>query len=132
MIENYDHGKHYDKMVDWLAHKGMAKPDPSFFPDVGYCVDGNAIGFLLKTNSRQCFVDQVAANPHAAPGERLRALNTLFELLEEKAKEAGCGLIASFTEIPRMKEEFLAHGYRALPRVVVFLKHFKGVPKCHS
>lgn len=126
MIAKYEHDKHYTQLVDWLAHKNMPKPDPTFFSDCGYCIDGNAIGFLLKTNSRQCYLDHVAANPHVSREKRDLALNTLFHVIETKAKEEGFGLIIALSEIPSMKERLLDHSYRAYRDFTPFFKFLRG------
>ena len=130
MIVKYEHEKHYDSLVDWLAHKNMPKPDPSYFSDCGFCIDGNAIGFLFKTNSRQCYMDHVAANPHVDKEARDRSLDTLFRVIEVTAKEAGFGLIIALAELPSMKARFLDHSYRAYRDFTLFYK-LLGDRKCH-
>lgn len=122
MIEKYSHDKHYDKLVDWLARRGMAKPDPEFLSDVGFCIEGNAIGFLYKTNSKAAYFDNVAANPTIEKEDRDRALNILFRIIEERAKEAGYKVIFATTSLPSVMERLSDHGYNGHQLVKLFFK----------
>lgn len=130
MIEKYEHGTHYDKLVVWCAHKGLPKPNPALLPWDGYCIDGIAMGFLLKTNSRQAFIDHVAADPEATPEERDKALNTLFSFLEDEAIAAGFAVTISYSNVPAIEKRLMARGYSAHKNFSILLKTFPGALLC--
>lgn len=127
MIEAYSHDRHYAMLGDWLRARGITIPPPRLFSDHGYCVDRTAIGFLFRhPNCGQAFIDNIAANPEATPGERDVALDTLLRQLAADARHAGCEAITILGNLPAMKRRFEKLGYRAHGDYTLYVQHFSG------
>jgi len=125
MIRNYSHAD-YSMLCAWLAHHGIANPDPNFFSDTGIVVDEKAIGFLFTTNSKSCYIDHVAASPHAKKEERDVALDGLFETLEGMARVRGFEVITGLARIRAMTERFTNHNFLPFNTYTLFYKKLGG------
>ena len=66
---------------------------------------------MFLTNSRQAYIDHVAADPDATREKRGTALNHLIGRLEEKAKENKVLLVTALAKLPAMRRRFDGHGY---------------------
>lgn len=110
-VTRYKHDEHYEKLKGWLTAKGLDTPTRDLFSDLGFCVNGIAIGFLFRTQGGQAEIDHVAADPEASPEDRKKALSMLYDLLIREAKDAGYKLITGLASLPAMKERFEAKGF---------------------
>ena len=126
MITPYTHEKHYEPLKKWLAHRGIKIPPRAMFSDFGYCVNDTAIGFLFKTNSRQAFIDNIAANPEKSKPERDLALRALYKELEDEARRCGYLLVTTLSNLETMKSRFENTGYRPFGTVTLFFKSLIG------
>jgi hypothetical protein len=103
MIESYSNHKHYSMLVSWLKARGIAEPNASLFSNYGLVVDGIALGFLFKTNSKQAYIDQIATDPNSDPKGRDFALKVLIEELCSEAKQKGFKVITILASLDKMK-----------------------------
>lgn len=126
MTEVYSHKEHYERLCRWLAHHGIKQPDKEFFSDIGFCIDGIAIGFLFTTNSKLCYMDNVAADPDAKPEVRELALDKLFRRIEIEACAHGKRLLIAACELPSLKLRLMNHGYQRHGEMTLFYKRFGG------
>lgn len=126
MIEPYDHGEHVARLNKWLSMHGLRVPDRRLFSDCGFIVDKVAIGFLFKTNSKQAYIDHVAADPNASSDIRSAALTKLFFYLEELARKDGFLMVTALAQLPSMKRRFEAHGFSAYGDFSLYYKVIGG------
>lgn len=105
-VAKYRHGAHYEMLRGWLAARNLQIPSQDLFSDCGFCVQNRAIGFLFKTNSKQAYIDHVAADPNCTSDERNSALNLLFDVLLDEAKSGGVRLVTALATLPAMKARF--------------------------
>lgn len=125
MIEPYDHGTHIARLTAWLGKHGISVPDRRLFSDLGFVVDNAALGFLFLTNSKQAYIDHVAANPDVPVEKRDLALTELFEKLESLAREKGVLLVTALASLPTMKRRFEGRGYKVHGTHGMFSLYYK-------
>lgn len=111
-LTNYKHDDHYLMLEKWLDSKGLVIPPKSFFSDCGFCINNIAIGFLFKTNSKQAYIDHVAADPNSSYEDRQLALDFLYKHIEKIALDEGYEIITGLARLPTMKTRFEDNGYR--------------------
>lgn len=126
MIEKYEHEKHYSLVERWLLARGMKPQSKELFSNEGTVVNGNAIGFLFVTNSKQAYIDNFVSNPGASKEERDLALDELIENLEERAKFVGVKLLNVVTGLDSIKERFEKHGYLKNGNAPLYFKYVGG------
>lgn len=126
MIERYTHDKHYDMVKQWLFFRGMGVPEKDMFSSYGLCVNNAAIGFLFLTNSKQAYIDNIAANPEKTEAERDHSLTTLIKALELAAIEKGSTFVSVLANIPTMKKRFVWSGYKKHNDYSLFYKNIGG------
>lgn len=112
MIEMFNFKKHLPVLSSWLAHYKLPMPDSRQFSATGWVVNKIAIGFLFETNSAQCYMDHVIADPEATPDDRDCALKVLFRKIESAAKENGNVMLIALANLPAMRKRFDSAGYK--------------------
>lgn len=126
----YSHTLHYERVKEWLWAKGMRMPEKCLFSDLGFMVDGIAVGFLYLSNSRQAFIDQIAADPTASEKDRDAALRFLFKSLEGMAKECGCVLVKILSDLPKMQRRLETMTYTKHGDYGLYYKVLEGDSQC--
>lgn len=130
-VEVYSHERHYRLLENWLCAYGLQIPHPSLFSDIGFVVDGIAIGFLFPTPSKQAYMDHVATDPYSNPRDRNLALNALFKNIETEATKRGFWMITALAKLPVMKQRFLHHQYEPYGDYTLFYRTLlEGVAAC--
>lgn len=130
-FEPYVHEKHYKLLCGWLWAKGIPAPNPQFFPVYGFIVDGCAIGFLVRTDSKQSYMDYVAADPDVAQRKRDEALNFLFRHVQEEARKQGFFGMTALADLPAMQVRLARHGFNKVRDFSLYFK-FLGGKTCLS
>lgn len=125
-IKNYNHDDHYIMLEKWLNAKTLTIPPKSFFSDCGICVNNIAIGFLFKTNSKQAYIDHVAADPNSSYEDRQEALDFLFKYLEDIASKEGYEIITGLARLPTMKTRFEDNNYKIHNDYTLYYKILEG------
>jgi hypothetical protein len=97
-LVKYEASKHRDLVTPWYSHKGDS-PVVDWLPEgTTYLVHSDdhgfmAIGALLLTNSKVCFLEHVATNPKLSEISQARAMRYVILTLEELAKSIGFKVI---------------------------------------
>lgn len=123
MIREYTDND-YEMVCDWLQAKDIPRPDKNFFSSIGCVADNAAVGFLFTTNSKICYLDNIAANPNVSSHLRSEAINKVICELQNKAKELGFEFAIVLADLPAMKSRFLSHGFTAFKNMTVFNRRF--------
>lgn len=122
MIEVYEHSKHYLTICEWLAARGIPKPDRTLLSDTGIVVNRAAVGFLFMTNSKQCYLDHVAADPKASKEERDEALNILFDAIQDLAAADGYTVMIALSNLSPVNDRLTKHGFKTYKDFTLYYK----------
>jgi hypothetical protein len=96
--------------------------------DTGFVVDGVALGFLCKTNSKIAYIDQVATKPGLPEPPREKALRTLLQVLEAEAKRCGFWMVAAMAGSANMQNRFTSHGFSPEGHYTLVTKSLLSTP----
>lgn len=110
MIERYSSDKHRNKISRWLAERNIECPDNQDFCDFGLVVDDLVAGFLYKTNSKLCYLDDFVSDPDGDPTAKSEAWQKLISALEEEAKSSGYKYITASVNHPNLLVAFKNYG----------------------
>src|SRR4029077_20651461 len=123
----YNNKEHYQLLCSWFRARKMPIPLPEFLSDCGYVVNNNCIGFLFKTNSKQCYIDNVIVDPKATTEQREESLISLFKHLQNIATEEDYLLMFAMVELPNMKRRFAELNFNMYKDYTLFYKLLQGV-----
>lgn len=104
--------KHRGMLERWLAHYCVPMPEDDVMSDLGYVADNIAAAFLFKTQSKVCYIDNVAGDPDSIVEARNAALEEVLRKLELDAFNEGFKLITVLAKLPRMTARLERLGYR--------------------
>lgn len=97
MIRKIDLDKDYETLSLWLKNHNKPSMNKDLFSDSGFMVDEIVAGFLYKTNSSICLVENFISDPTSKKNLRRAAINTLFKTIIDEAKS--CGFKMMFTSV---------------------------------
>jgi hypothetical protein len=97
MIRKIELDKDYETLSLWLKNHNKPSMNKELFSDSGFMVDEIVAGFLYKTNSSICLVENFISDPASEKNARRTAINTLFKTIIEEAKS--CGFKMMFTSV---------------------------------
>lgn len=126
MIERYTHEKHKAILDKWLLTYGIPAIEDEFMFDHGYCVDNQAIAFLVETNGKIAFIDHLAADPELKPHQRDEVVTAVLRKIEEVAKEKGYWMLQILTSLPSMKLRVERLGYNHFGAYSLHYKTLQG------
>lgn len=118
----------YDRLSLWWTKRGIPAPPKIVLSGAyGFCAQTSgidvAVGWVLVSEIKVVAISEfVTSNPAIVGGNVSRALEALYQHLEEFSKEKGCPVLFTSTEVDGSISRFLAkRGW--LP--------CKGEPHCH-
>jgi hypothetical protein len=117
--------KDYEEIRGWWACRGLGVVPEAHLPEVGYIVDGVAVGFLTQTDSRIALIEILLANPKTEKKVRDRALDTIVWALEEAAAERGFLSVVGVTRIEAVAQRALKNGFKALGKYELVYKEIE-------
>jgi len=115
----------YETIKGWWACRGLGVVPQSHLPEVGYIVEGMAVGFLTQTDSRIALIEILLANPKTEQKTRDRALDAVVWSLEEAAAERGFLSVVGVTRIDAVKQRALKNGFKALGKYELVYKEIE-------
>ena len=116
MIRKIDLEKDYAILSQWL--EGHSKPifDKKLYSNSGFMVDEIVAGFLYKTNSSICFIENIISNPISEKNARRTAINTLFDEIIKEAKNEKFQMIFTAVILNSLHSSFIDAGFIDLPK----------------
>jgi hypothetical protein len=127
-VEIYEPAKHRALVEGWLRERGMPVPEPEMFPPFGVVVDGCVAGFLLCTDSKQCFIDQVVGDPSANPFVRKAAGQVLVACLEVFASERGYWVVSALGGNVATRRHLVERGFEPYAEFGLYIKRLSKCP----
>lgn len=116
-FQRWDPELHAEMIGSWWTSRGMnvGAGHLSCYPPTGFVVDNIVCGFVHITNSSVAIIDQWVSDPLATKEARRAAIDELFVLLCECAKEHGATIIWLTTSIQNVIRQSQRHGFQVLP-----------------
>lgn len=105
-----------------MKRHDLAEPNKDLMSDVGLLINDAAMGFLFKTNSKVCFIDNLVTNKAKTSEERHNALNILLKNLDWMAKKSGFKAIQVLCDTPNMDKRLFELGYKSHGAWTLFFK----------
>lgn len=112
----------YDQVSSWFKARSMPSPRRGDFPQVGFIVEGVAVGFLVQTDTPCAIIDFFISNPAASRRKRREALDSITDELVRAARSLGFRAVKADTEILTIKKRAQRSGFRALGEFSSFIK----------
>jgi hypothetical protein len=100
----------FEDVMRWFKLRGWPQLPLSMFPQTGAIVEGQAAGFLYRTDSAVGWIEWVVSNPEERHDG---AVEAVLNHLLEKAKELGMEVILSTLKTPSQVAKYLKVGFEA-------------------
>lgn len=121
----YDPREHRKMLEYWLTQWKLPIPPPEMFPKLGLIVDGCVMGFLLETNSAQCFIDQVVGDRDESHSRRSSATKRLVAMLEIAAHERGYTLVSALGGPSVARSHLVERGFSPMAEFGLYCKRLR-------
>lgn len=111
--EKFVYEEHSKEVAGWLKKHAFPLPHKEMLSDVGFIVDDTACGFLYTSNSSIGWVEWIFSNPRKDKKHRAEALDILFKLLEETARNLNITVLFSAAAQPAYQAVLERSGFLA-------------------
>ncbi len=108
----YSPARDYETLVGWWKGHGQDAVDPDNLPGTGFITDFAAC-FVLKTDTRVCFIEGAISDPSASFHDRDLAVDEVVERCIEYARSSGFLQLLVLTHMRRVIDRACTrHGFR--------------------
>lgn len=102
MIHQYDHKKHFEMLKSWNDSRGQCGLEEWMLPKLGFVLEGQAIAFLVTTNSPVAWIAHWTINPTIKGLDNREVIfMTLSRHIEKEAQHMGFKLIQTLARVNR-------------------------------
>lgn len=116
----------YEVIANWLNLHNKPNMSRDYFSSNGYMINVNGediiAGFLYSTDSNVCFIENFISKPGTEKMLRRMAIDKLFKVILEEAKDKGFKLILTCAELHSLMANLKEVGFRELPSNKVFFR----------
>jgi hypothetical protein len=116
----------YQQINKWLIDHKSFGIDKDLLSDFGFMISDAqkdiVAGFLYKTNSKVCYIENFISNPNTEKQERRQGIRVLFETIINAAKTEGYKLILTFAELNSLIKELEDLEFKYLPSNKVYFR----------
>lgn len=88
----------YETISNWYKGHGHHIPRRTFFPGIGFIVEGIAVGFLFRTDSEVCIIEGFLSNKKAPNRDKAKAFDMIMESILYEAKRHYFSSIVGFSK----------------------------------
>lgn len=114
MIRKIDLNKDYKILSNWLESHGKFWPK-SVFSDSGFMINEIVAGFLYKTNSSICLVENFVADPKSDKYARRTAIDLLFRTIIKEAKDLNFTIMFTSVYLNSLEKNLKDLEFQELP-----------------
>ncbi len=100
----------------------MGTPKKDRMYSTGLVIPDLAAGFLVRTDSKCCMIDNIVSNPVANKFDRGPAVTQLIEDLEGLAKDLGYEVVSILSNIEKMDLRLMDLGFKHQGKYNLFYK----------
>ncbi len=114
-VQRFDPTLHYDAFCAWTRWYQMTPLALPFLPPTGFVVDGVAMGFLYKTDSKMAWIENLSANPVLPREQRTCGLDLVVAAIIEESRAQGFEVLIGYTNVQAVIDRALNHGFTTDP-----------------
>lgn len=100
--------------ADWETIRTWKDLPFDYIPKVGFYVPDVAVGFLVQTDTKYCFLEPFIGNPKSDKEVRDLALYTIMDALLREAKELKYDLVLGIADHPTMLRRAFDMGFNRI------------------
>lgn len=89
VVERYQPERHYPTLCKWLHFYQLEPIEEAFLPPTGFVVEGVAMGFLVRTDTKLAIIEPLVNNLYSPAAERERATDLVVLAVLEEARALG-------------------------------------------
>lgn len=110
-IEKYNAARHYEVLCKWLSFYDMEPIEAAHLPPTGFVVEGLAMGFLYKSDTKLAQIETLVANGYAPREARDAATDLVVEAIIAEARASGFAVLQGVTQLDAVVQRALKHGF---------------------
>lgn len=110
-VERYQPERDYPTLCAWMRFYDLEPIVPEFLPPTGFVVQGLAMGFLYKTDTRIALLETLVSNGYAPRAQRDAATDAVVAAILEAARAGGFHIIQGYTTVGAVVDRALRHGF---------------------
>ena len=110
-VERFQPDLHYPTFCTWTRWYEMTPLPLQFLPQSGFVVEGVAMGFLYRTDSKMALIENLAANPKLPRDTVTQGLDAVVTAIAEEGRCLGFEVLIGYTNVKAVIERALRHGF---------------------
>lgn len=107
--------KDYETITKWLKLHNKPILNKELLSDSGFMIDEIVAGFLYKTNSSVCLVENFISDPASEKNARRIAINILFETIIKEAKDLNFQFMFTAVQLDSLYKNLINLDFKELP-----------------
>jgi hypothetical protein len=110
-VEHYTPERHHATLCKWLSFYDMEPIEAAHLPPTGFVVEGLAMGFLYKSDSKAAQIETLISNGYAPREARDAATDLVVEAIIAEARASGFLVLLGITSLDAVVQRALKHGF---------------------
>lgn len=110
-VERFQPDLHYATFCAWTRWYQMQPLPLQFLPQSGFVVEGVAMGFLYRTDSKMALIENLAANPKLPRETVTLGLDAVVTAIADEGRALGFEVLIGYTNVKAIIERALRHGF---------------------
>jgi hypothetical protein len=111
IVQRYEASRHYQMLSKWLHFYDAAPIDEAFLAPTGFVVEGIAMGFLLRTDTKRALIEPLVNNGYAPAADREAATDLVVLAILEEARAQGFRVVQGNTVLDAVVARALRLGF---------------------
>lgn len=112
----------YKFVVEWMESRALDPLPKDLIPEIGGIVDGIAVGFIYKTDSKMAYMEHYISNPFAESHSRKQAMQMVTAYLIKQARDAGFRYLYASSDKTTICTLAKENGFKYIGNQLAFLK----------
>ena len=112
----------YKFVVEWMESRALDPLPKDVIPEIGGIVDGIAVGFIYKTDSKMAYMEHYISNPFAERHSRKQAMQMVTAYLIKQARDAGFTYLYANSDKTTICTLAKENGFKYIGNQLAFLR----------
>jgi hypothetical protein len=110
-VQRYEPARHYEVLCKWLHFYEVDPIDEAFLSPTGFVVEGFAMGFLVRTDTKLALLEPLVNNGYAAAPQREAATDLVVLAILDEARAQGFRVVEGNTILDAVVKRALRLGF---------------------